>query len=52
MIDFPDKKYNIIYADPAWAFDNKRTGGSLKSGAAQKYEVMKLDDICNLLLAK
>lgn len=48
MIDFPDKKYNIIYADPAWAFDNKRTGGSLKSGAAQQYEVMELDDICNL----
>lgn len=52
MIDFPDKKYNIIYADPAWAFDNRRTGGSLKSGAAQQYEVMKLDDICNLPVGK
>lgn len=21
------KKYNIIYADPAWKFNNKNTGG-------------------------
>ena len=23
MIPFPDKKYNIIYADPPWEYENK-----------------------------
>ena len=31
------KKYEIIYADPPWQFTNKKTGGSLKSGAAHQY---------------
>ncbi len=31
------KKYSIIYADPPWNFNNKKTGGSMKSGAASKY---------------
>ena len=43
-----DKKYNIIYADPPWAFSNKKTGGSMKSGAVSKYDVMTLEDIKNL----
>ena len=32
-----DKKYEIIYADPPWQFNNKKTGGSMKSGAAHHY---------------
>ena len=32
-----NKKYTIIYADPPWQFSNKKTGGSMKSGAASKY---------------
>ena len=32
-----DMKYEIIYADPPWQFNNKKTGGSMKSGAASKY---------------
>lgn len=39
------KKYQIIYADPPWSYRNKRTGGSMKSGASQKYPCMTLDDI-------
>ena len=31
------KKYKIIYADPPWQFSNKKTGGSMKSGAAHHY---------------
>ena len=31
------KKYNIIYCDPPWQFSNKKTGGSMKSGAAHQY---------------
>lgn len=42
---FPDKKYGVIYADPAWEFNNKKTGGSMKSGAAANYSTMTLDDL-------
>ncbi len=45
-------KYQIIYADPPWLFDNKRTGGNLNSGAGQKYNVMTVDDICRLPVNK
>ena len=41
-------KYKLILADPPWAYRNKKTGGSLKSGSAQKYKVMELRDICEL----
>jgi len=40
--------YKIIYADPAWPYRNVKTGGSMSSGAAAKYPVMSLNDICNL----
>ena len=45
MIPFPEnKKYNIIYADPAWSY-----GGKLPQRAKeQHYPVMGLDDICKL----
>ena len=26
MIPFPDKKYDVIYADPPWVFDDNRLG--------------------------
>lgn len=49
MIEFRHgKKYNIIYADPPWQFNNKRTGGSMKSGAEQHYITMDLVNICEL----
>ena len=38
-------KYQIIYADPPWQFKDKRTGGSMKSGASAKYKVMSLSKI-------
>jgi len=41
-------KYKIIYADPPWKYKNIRTGGSLKSGAACKYLVMSIEEICKL----
>jgi len=42
------KKYSLIYADPPWSFDNKKTGGSMKSGASQKYDVMTMDKLKRL----
>jgi len=45
---FPDKQYNIIYADPAWSYKNKNTGGSMSSGSSAKYDTMPTKDICDL----
>lgn len=45
------KKYKVIYADPPWSYRNKRTGGSMRSGAASKYPVMTVDEICSLPVA-
>lgn len=42
------KKYQLIYADPAWQYKDKRTGGSYQSGAAQKYKVMPVGEMFNL----
>lgn len=41
-------KFDVLLFDPAWAFDNKVTGGSLKSGASQKYPTMPLPDVHRL----
>lgn len=43
-----DKKYSVVYADPPWQFNNKNTGGSMNSGAANQYDVMNIEDIKNL----
>ena len=42
-IKFPDKKYNIIYADPPWNY-----GGKPACWRSKKpyYNVMDIDDIC------
>ena len=40
-----NKKYNVIYADPPWSYDNKKTGGSMSSGALDKYNTMSLGDL-------
>ena len=45
MIPFPYKKYNIIYADPAWTFKTWSNKGEEKS---PKYDVMTINDIKNL----
>lgn len=39
------KKYNIIYADPPWQFNNKNTGGSMKSGAESQYPTMSIEQL-------
>lgn len=43
-----NKKYSIIYVDPPWSFRSKKTGGTMKSGAAYKYPVMTLDQLQGL----
>lgn len=41
-------KYKVIYADPAWSFTNKNTGGTMKSGAASQYKTLSLNDLKKL----
>lgn len=45
----PKGLYNVCYVDPPWKFDNQNTGGSLISGASQKYPTMSTDDIITLM---
>lgn len=47
-----DKKYNVIYADPAWQFGNKKTGGSMSSSAQDHYRVTTLEDMKSLPVEK
>ena len=37
--------YKLIYCDPPWQFSNKKTGGSMKSGADANYPTMTIDDL-------
>jgi len=43
------KKYQIIYADPPWKYqDTQKSGGTAYFGASVRYPVMNNKDICNL----
>jgi len=43
--------FSTLYCDPPWSYRNKRTGGSLKSGAGQRYPTMTVDELCALPVA-
>ena len=47
MIPFPNKKYNIIYADPPWKYKVWSKKG-LGRSAESHYRTMRKDDIQNL----
>ncbi|WMW25158.1 MT-A70 family methyltransferase [Methanolobus sediminis] len=40
-------KYKLILADPPWSYKDK-SGRDYKHGAAEKYDTMSLEDICNM----
>ena len=46
MIPFPDKKYNIIYSDPAWNYENWGEGAS--RNVKEKYKTMSMEEIWKL----
>lgn len=51
-MDFPKKKYNIIYADPPWDYKDKR-GGIIGYGSVlAHYDTMKTQDIIWLPIRK
>ena len=48
-MDFPNKKYNIIYADPPWSYKDKRDKHPrLCGGATVHYNTMSIEDIKQL----
>lgn len=51
-INNPPHKYRVIYADPAWQFGNRNTGGTMKSAAEAKYTVTSLSDMADLPVAE
>jgi N6-adenosine-specific RNA methylase IME4 len=42
-MEFPNKKYKIIYCDPAWLYDDRALAGN--RGAGCKYTVMSSEDL-------
>ena len=47
-----DKKYQIIYADPAWTFRTYSPKGKLKKSAENHYSCMKINDIWDMPVEK
>lgn len=41
MIPLPEKKYDVIYADPPWGYQNRGT----RAAASKHYGTMTLEDI-------
>lgn len=46
-MNFPDRKYQIIYADPPWSYRNKGT----RAAADRHYRTMSIEDIKALPVA-
>lgn len=47
-MEFPNKKYSVIYADPPWSYRQKGAKGKKQGYAAQHYNTMTTEDICML----
>lgn len=45
-------KFDVCIMDPPYTYENKKTGGSMKSGSAQKYQTMTLDEIKSIPIHK
>lgn len=48
MIPFPNKKYQIIYADPPWEYRQSGSKKNARGMAKQHYPTMSTEEICNL----
>jgi len=48
MIPFPNKKYKIVYADPAWKFNFQKRNGLSQEAKNKLYNTMNADEILNL----
>ncbi len=45
-MNFPDKKYKIIYADPPWRYEDKALAGN--RGVGLKYDLLSIDELKKL----
>ena len=52
MIPFPSKKYNIIYADPAWSFNFSSRKGLSRNAKKRLYTTMQDQDILELPISE
>ena len=53
MIPLPEnKRYKIIYADPAWRYKQSGNKGQKRGMAEQHYKTMSTEEICNLSIGK
>ena len=54
MSPFPNKKYNIIYADPAWSYNSRihQENRGFTHTINDHYDTMTQDEICNLPIHK
>lgn len=43
--------FTVLLCDAPWVYQNKRTGGSLSSGANQQYQTLSQQDLCELPVA-
>jgi len=44
----PQKKYEIIYADPPWHYALRNNGTAFGGGVTQKYDTMSVEEICDI----
>lgn len=48
-VPLPDNKYQVIYADPPWQYNDKCEDGAIQSGGAiRHYPTMSIQELCNL----
>lgn len=53
ILPFPNKRYNIIYADPPWSFYNKiPQDNSREPRDIFQYDILTTDDICKFSVSK
>ena len=50
--EYQGKLYDLIYDDPPWSYENKSTGGSMKSGADAQYPTMTTEEIASIPIHK
>jgi hypothetical protein len=49
MMEFPNKKYQIIYADPPWQYSNFNGKGTAYGDATAHYNTMSIEELKKLL---
>ena len=47
-MELPNGKWKLLLVDPPWQYENKRTGGSMRSGVEQHYDTLSIKDLCEL----